>query len=126
MRALIVDDDVALSRMLSRCLSLWGWPVDEAPRVSAALDFFKGGPYDLMICDVNLPDGDGILLSSALLKIKPALTVIVVSGNPENLERARKFGLTACLRKPFALDDLKVLIGSEYPKKRRSAGGPSH
>lgn len=126
MRALIVDDDVALSHMLSRCLTLWGWPVDEASRVSAALDFFKDCSYDLVICDVDLPDGDGIFLSSALLKVRPSLSVIVVSGNPENLERAREAGLTAYLRKPFALDELRTLIGSEYPKHDRSAGGPVH
>jgi len=126
MRAIIVDDDVALSHMLSRCLTLWGWHTDEAPRVSAALDFFKGGSYDLLLCDVDLPDGDGIFLSCAFLKVKPSLAVIVVSGNPENLERARKAGLTGCLHKPFALEELRALIGLECPEKSQSTVEPSH
>ena len=126
MRALIVDDDVAVSRMISRSLTLWGWPADEAPRVSAALDFFKGGSYDLVLCDVDLPDGDGISLSSALMKANPSLVVIILSGNPENLVRARKAGLTAGLHKPFALEELRALIGSGCPKKSSAAGEPSH
>ncbi|MBI2788690.1 MAG: response regulator [Elusimicrobia bacterium] len=110
MRALIVDDDIALSHLLSRCLGLWGWVPDEAPRVSAALEFFKQGSYDLLLCDVDLPDGDGITLSRALLKVNPFLAVVIISGNPENLRRARKVGLASCLRKPFSLDDLRALI----------------
>ena len=110
MRALIVDDDASLSHMLSRCLGLWGWAPDEAPRVSAALEFFKQGSYDLLLCDVDLPDGDGITLSRALLKVDPSLAVVIISGNPLNLRRAREVGLAACLRKPFSLDDLRALI----------------
>lgn len=110
MRALIVDDDVSLSHMLSRCLGLWGWVPEEAPRVSAALEFFKQGSYNLLICDVDLPDGDGITLSRALSKVNPSLAVIIISGNPENLGRAREVGLAACLPKPFSLDDLRAVI----------------
>ncbi|MDE2143905.1 MAG: response regulator [Elusimicrobia bacterium] len=117
MRALIVDDDVPLSRMLSRCLTQWGWLADEAPCVSAALDSFKRGAYDFLLSDVDLPDGDGISLAQSLLKVKPSLVVIIVSGNPENLERAREAGLAACLHKPFPLNDLRVLIVSEYAGK---------
>ena len=117
MRALIVDDDAALSRMLSRCLTLWGWSADEAPSVSAALDSFKRGSYDLLLCDVDLPDGEGISLARALLKVKPSLVVIIASGDPQNLERARKSGLAACLHKPFPLDDLRALIDLEYAEK---------
>lgn len=117
MRALIVDDDVSLSRMLSRCLTQWGWLADEAPRVSSALDSFKQSSYDLLLSDVDLPDGDGIFLAQALLKVKPSLVVVIVSGNPENLERAREVGLTACLHKPFVLDDLRALIDLKYAEK---------
>jgi len=103
--------------MLSRCLSLWGWTSDEAPRVCAALDLFRHGSYDLLLCDVDLPDGDGISLSGALLKAHPSLAVVIISGNPENLGRAREVGFTACLRKPFSLDDLQALIDLNCAEK---------
>ncbi len=117
MRALIVDDDAALSRMLSRFLTLWGWPSDEAPRVSAARDSFKQDSYDLLLCDVDLPDGDGISLARDLLKVKPSLIVIIVSGDPQNLERAREAGLAVGLHKPFKMDDLRALIELESAGK---------
>ncbi len=117
MRALIVDDDIAVSHMLSRFLTQWGWLADETPCVSTALDSFKQDSYDLLLCDVDLPDGDGISLARDLLKIKPALIVIIVSGDPQNLDRAREAGLAACLHKPFKMDDLRALIELECAGK---------
>ena len=119
MRALIVDDNVSVSRMLSRCLTKWGWISDEASCVSIALSSFERRSHDLLICDVDLPDGDGISLARALLKVKPSLIVIIASGDPRNLESAREAGLAACLHKPFPLNDLRVLIDLEY-------NGPTH
>ena len=117
MRALIVDDELAVSRILSRYLIQWGWVADEAPCVSSAFDAFRRRPYDLLISDVDLPDGDGVILAHALLKANPELTVIIVSGDPDNLGRARKGGLPTCLHKPFALEELRVLIDLERAGK---------
>lgn len=117
MRALIVDDDIAVSHLLSRCLAQRGWLADEAPRVSTALESFKRGVYDLLISDVDLPDGDGITLAQTLMKVKPSLTVIIISGKHENLDRAREVGLVASLPKPFELKDLQTLIDLVYVEK---------
>lgn len=108
-RALIVDDDLALSRLMWRCLTMWGWGADESHSVSEALGRFKQGEYDLALCDVDLPDGNGISLAKALSKAKPSLRVIVVSGNPMNVNRAQEAGFL-CLPKPFDLGALKTLI----------------
>lgn len=112
-RALIVDDDLDISRLMKRCLSMWGWEADESHTVSAALGLFKQGRYDLALCDIDLPDGNGILLAKALSKTKPSLRVVMVSGNPANVRMARGAGFERCLRKPFKLDEFKALIDSE-------------
>jgi len=117
MRALIVDDDLAVSRVLSRYLTLWGWLADEVSCVSAALDSFKQASYDLLISDVDLPDGDGVSLAQTLLKANPELVVIIISGDPLNLGRAQEAGLPASLHKPFALDELRTLIESGCAEK---------
>ncbi|MDP3540936.1 MAG: response regulator [Elusimicrobiota bacterium] len=113
LRAIIVDDDLTVSRLMWRCLSMWGWGADECHSVSEALGRFKNGEYDLALCDVDLPDGNGIILAKALSKAKPSLRVVVISGNPMNAEHAREAGLTRFLRKPFELDALKALIDSQ-------------
>jgi two-component system, NtrC family, response regulator PilR len=118
MRALIVDDDPSMRRVFWRCLSMWGWQAEECPSVADALAAFPKEPFDLALCDVDLPDGDGIALAQALLKTKPSLLVVVVSGSLDNLDRARRAGLRARLQKPFELAALKSLLEHESPAAR--------
>ena len=113
MRALIVDDDPSMPGLMRRCFSLWGWDCDESRSVSAALGFFKQTHYDLALCDVDLPDGDGVFLACALSDEKPALRIVILSGDPRSVDRARAAGFNGCLHKPFDLSELKALIGRE-------------
>ncbi len=122
MRALIIDDDLTVSQLLRRSLCAWGWNVDECHAALAAVELFKQGRHDLAICDVDLPDGDGIFLARTLLKIMPSLIVIIVSGDTQNLERAREAGLSARLHKPFALDDLRTLLYLECARNATIVG----
>lgn len=116
-QALIVDDDAEISRVFCRALALWGWRAEECPSITAALATFQKGSFDLALCDVDLLDGDGIVLAKALLKVKPSLIVVIVSGNPANLDRARASGMTARLQKPFDLAELKALLEHENSAK---------
>lgn len=99
--------------MFCRALAAWGWEIDQCASVSGALALARGVQYDLALCDVNLPDGDGISLARALSQVRRSLRVVVVSGNPANLDKAHAAGFTRCLRKPFELDALKALVGPE-------------
>ena len=110
MRALIVVHEPLICRLLRRSLSQWGWSVDESDSVFTAFEIFRQGHYDLALCDVDLPDGDGVSLARAMSEAKPSLRVIMVSGKPENLDRARAAGFERCLGKPFDLNELKILI----------------
>lgn len=112
MRALIVDDDAEVSRVVCRMLSALGWQADECHSVSGALALVRGAQYDLAVCDVNLPDGDGIFLARALSKARPSLRIVICSGNPANMDKAHEAGFTRYLRKPFELDALKALVGA--------------
>ena len=109
-RALIVDDSVFIAELMRRCLTMWGYEVDESHSVHAALQLFKQEHYDLALCDVDLQDGDGIFLARALSKVNRSLVVVMISGNPENIDRAREQGFKRYLRKPFDLGELKTLI----------------
>lgn len=111
MRVLIVDDDPALTNVFRRCLSLWGWELDISHTVSHAAELFERAPYDAALCDVDLPDGDGVVLAKALSRSKQGLKIVIVSGDAGNIARAQAAGFTACLRKPFDLDELKGLLG---------------
>lgn len=110
MRVLIVDDDEGVSKVLSQLFSRWGWTLDARGTVSDALTLFTKGHYDLAVCDVDLPDGNGIDMAHAFLKEKPSTRILILSGDPRNLGRARDSGLSECLQKPFEFGELKALI----------------
>jgi DNA-binding NtrC family response regulator len=65
---------------------------------------------DLLMTDINLPDGSGIDVAREALRHHPGLPVILCSGHDTNAI-AQLLGPTAhALRKPFELDELEALI----------------
>lgn len=110
-----------MSRMLARGLALWGWTAAEARSATAARELFASGRYELAVCDVVLPDGDGVALARELLRDRPDLRVVITSGDPSNLDRARRAGFSRCLSKPFSLAEFEGAISPE----RASGGGAS-
>ena len=59
MKLLVVEDDRLLNNTLCYNLSAAGYTVDAAMTKSAAVDFCEAQDYDLIVLDVNLPDGNG-------------------------------------------------------------------
>ena len=116
MRVLIVDDDMGVSQMLLKLFSQSGLTSDVSHSVADALDFIRQTRYDLAVCDVDLPDGNGITLAHALLKVEPSVRLVMISGDPDNLDKARDSGLSRCLQKPFDLGDLKALLELQETK----------
>lgn len=108
--ALVVDDDASQRRLFHRLLEREGWTVIVAESGGAALDAFAKGSYELLLSDVNLGDMNGIDLAKAILHQQPKLRVVIVSGLPQNLERARDAGFASCLLKPFVLEELSRLV----------------
>ena len=59
MRMLVVEDDRLLNNTLCYNLDAAGYAVDSALTKSAASNFLSKQDYDLIVLDVNLPDGNG-------------------------------------------------------------------
>ena len=59
MRILVVEDDRLLNNTLCYNLDTAGYVVDSALTKSAASNFLTKQDYDLIVLDVNLPDGNG-------------------------------------------------------------------
>ena len=59
MRILVVEDDHLLNHTLCYNLNVAGYTVDSALTKQEAEDFLTKQDYDLIVLDVNLPDGNG-------------------------------------------------------------------
>ncbi|MFC1678635.1 response regulator [Elusimicrobiota bacterium] len=108
--ALVVDDEAPCRRVTARYLQNLGYTVFTAESVAAARRKFEPGRYRLLVSDVGLPDGDGIGLAAELRDLDSALRILIASGDPSNIERARDAGFKQVLHKPFDADQLKALL----------------
>ncbi|HVY76700.1 MAG TPA: sigma-54 dependent transcriptional regulator [Puia sp.] len=57
---LLIDDEEQLRKLLSRIIALEGFNVEQAGSLKAALGVLKEKEIDVVLCDVRLPDGNGV------------------------------------------------------------------
>jgi CheY-like chemotaxis protein len=107
-RILVVDDEADLRDTLSDLLSSLGYEVAAVESGGAAVERASMEAFDLAITDLRMPGLSGIDTVTALRRIRPDLTVIVVSGyvSDESASRCREEGVTHILPKPFDIEDL--------------------
>jgi two-component system response regulator GlrR len=108
-RLLIVDDDTGLLRLLSMRLKASGYAVSTAETAEAALLRLAVERFSLVVCDVRLPDRDGLSLFGDIRHQHPALPVILLTAHgtiPDAVE-ATSQGVAGYLTKPF---DSAVLL----------------
>ena len=60
---LVVDDEEAIRRLLTRWLTGWGYDAKEAANADDAIEIMTAEPADIMLCDVMMPVHDGIWLA---------------------------------------------------------------
>ncbi len=108
-RILMVDDESAITDLISLILTEEGYEVSTAQNGKEGLKQFESVGPDLVITDIIMPDMEGIEFVQALVKKKNNIPIVVMSGNiigTRFLKPARLFGAKAALTKPFTTQDL--------------------
>jgi len=105
-RILVVDDDPNLRTAVRRMLEPEGFDIDEAADGRAALRAFRDCPADLVLCDVFMPDADGLEVLLELARECSGTPVVAMSGGGcrgtmNLLPMAQGLGAAAVLDKPF-------------------------
>jgi two-component system response regulator HydG len=77
---LIVDDEVDICNLLERFLERNGFEVTTAHRGQDALKAISKTAFDLVISDFRLPDFDGLDLLKEIKSLRPAVSVIIITG----------------------------------------------
>ena len=111
-RILVVEDDAALSRFLSRELTLKNFSVDVCQDGEEAFRRLQTASYDLVIQDLNLPKMDGMELLRHTHSNRPDVPVLVLSARnrTEDLVDALEQGAHDYLNKPFSMLELMARI----------------
>jgi DNA-binding response OmpR family regulator len=107
-RILIVDDEFDIVDFVSDALGRnVECRVSSASNRAEALQAIESQGVDLLIVDLNLPDGNGAELLAALRKKHPLASAIVVTGSPsvDTAVSALRHGAVDFLAKPFTVDE---------------------
>lgn len=105
---LIVEDEQIIRSTLREFLVGEGYAVSDAGTMSDALALARQKEFHVAVCDVQLPDGDGIALLRTLHKINPSTFILIITAyaTVENAVDAFKAGAFDYLVKPVLFEDL--------------------
>ena len=112
MLVLIVEEESDLAQTCARLLQRRGHAVTTAPTQAAALQALAGVISGLVVCDVCLPDGDGLEVVRAAKRLSPPAAAIVMTGQPSTAGRQQALasGADAYLMKPFSVAPFAALV----------------
>ncbi|MEZ5830740.1 MAG: response regulator transcription factor [Dongiaceae bacterium] len=121
MRILLVEDHEDLSRMVADHLSDRGFVVDMVGALEDARAALSMMNYDLMILDLNLPDGDGRDLVRISTLDPDPLPTIVISAHDSLAERLASLngGADDYMAKPFSILELEARVRAVLRRPRR-------
>jgi two-component system, NtrC family, response regulator len=77
---LLIDDEDKLRHLLKRIISQEGFLVFEADSLKSGLRQLSRQPVQVILCDMNLPDGDGIQFIEQVKKGYPQIEIIILTG----------------------------------------------
>ena len=105
---LVIDDEETFRTTLATVLRDEGYETAEARDGATAIQRLQEAPPDVAICDIRMPDLDGIELLGKIKEISPATEVIMVTafGTLETAVEAMRLGAYDYITKPFMFDDV--------------------
>jgi len=119
---LVVDDDANNRAILRHFLAHPRWTVEEAENGPLALEIFRNGAYDFVLCDIEMPVMDGFEVVSQMRRMESSenrarATVIALSSHDDALvtDRALKSGFDRYLAKPVSRRTLlEAIVGAAF------------
>ncbi len=117
---LVVDDDRAVRDVLCAILKEEGYPVRQAVGADAALQMLRGDDLPLVLCDVKMPEHDGLWLLDQVLQRHPRAAVVMLTGygDTESAVECLKRGAADYLLKPPRVTELVRAIERAWSKAR--------
>ena len=125
MRLLVVEDDRLLNNTLCYNLSVSGYAVDSAMTMAEAVRFFETQDYDLIVLDVNLPDGNGFDFCKQIKERRPDTAVIFLTANDMESDMLKGFELGAddYVTKPFPISVFRKKVSVLLGRIQKQTGG---
>ncbi len=109
---LVVDDEESIRKLLMRWLTGWGYESKGAGNANDALALMAESPAAIMLCDVMMPEHDGIWLAEQVRNRWPETAVVMASSaqDMETVMRMRTQGAVDYVTKPFGREMLRQAL----------------
>lgn len=119
MRILIVDDEPQVAEVLAKSLAREGHRAEVAHSGEEALRLLGSTEPDALFLDVSMPGMNGLHVLAEVKRRRPALPVVVITGNatPEEVDEVKRLGAVDVIVKPAPL--------THYQTALRRLGRPS-
>lgn len=123
-RILLVEDEIAIRRLLRTIITPHGWEVVEAVNGAEALAQARQSLPELILLDLGLPDADGLDLIPALRRERP-VPIIILSSRDREADKVQALDLGAddYVTKPFSEGELLARIRTAQRHAIQQVGG---
>lgn len=117
-RILVIDDEESIRNTLQEILEYEKYSVDLAEEGTQGLEFVKKNDYNVILCDIKMPNMDGIDVLERVTRLQPDTPVIMISGhgNIDTAVESIKKGAYDFIEKPLDLNRLLITIKNAQDK----------
>lgn len=114
MKVLLVEDDLTLNNLITKCLRKMKYFVEQAYDGEEGFDKYLTNCYDIIILDLNLPYLNGLDLLKKIRKSDKRIKILILTARSSIEDKVMGFnlGATDYLTKPFDLLELEVRINN--------------
>ena len=125
MKILVVEDDHLLNKTLCYNLIAAGYPADSAMSKATAKKLLEKQAYDLIILDINLPDGNGFDFCHEVKERRPDTAVIFLTAHDMESDMLKGFELGAddYVTKPFPISVFQRKVSALLSRITKQSGG---
>ncbi len=115
---LVIDDEKSIRNTLKEILEYEKFTVDLAENGIEGLEKYRKGGYDIVLCDIKMPEMDGIEVLEKIFEEEGDAQVIMISGhgNIDTAVEAIKKGAYDFIEKPLDLNRLLITIRNALDK----------
>jgi two-component system response regulator HydG len=119
-RILLVEDDPEMLDLVREHLEGEGHTVVALGRGAEAIARLRAEEFDMVLTDLRLPDADGLEVLQASRETQREIPVILITafGTIETAIQAMRQGAYDFVSKPFALDEISLLVGKAWEARR--------
>ena len=113
-KIMVIEDDFEIRDTIQSILEESNYEIVMAASVSKSIDYLSKESFELIICDILLPDGDSFEILEWINRhveiIKPPIIILSAIPQRDYIAKAEKFGISDFFSKPFRVKELLLAI----------------